>query len=375
MKDFWDDMGDVYDPLDLFDFDDDGEHDFLETMTAIDSFDDDSAEDGFGDDFGESFDDGFSDKEEGALSDGDFAEDSASEDDGDDYYVDRKRDEEEELINYFKAIPFRTKTIKNRKISAVSWLFYLIKRADDMDGHDLDIKRCLFILQNDCLIADYMDADNGFEYSLKEAILESGLLPADFKENYGENYYIYELLEHCLDMSPKLFLDVWQWIMKEFAPYEEFDPEFIGEMIVRPFFMYIDESAEKEHQYYGLLLQYFSKHPEMLDKMISRMKSSHSSFAYLLHEALTHGHKEFVGRVFALLFPQKNMPANEKTWTMKVLVRVCCQDEDIGCDEIKFLLGFMQDFKQSQNFLIRRESPKWEADLREKLEDLEWISF
>ncbi len=53
MKDFRDDMGDVYDPLDLFDFDGDGEHDFLETMTAIDAYEggsDDGFDDGFGDD-------------------------------------------------------------------------------------------------------------------------------------------------------------------------------------------------------------------------------------------------------------------------------------------------------------------------------------
>lgn len=58
MKDFRDDMGDVYDPLDLFDFDGDGEHDFLETMTAIDAYEG-SSDDGFDDGFGESFDDGF----------------------------------------------------------------------------------------------------------------------------------------------------------------------------------------------------------------------------------------------------------------------------------------------------------------------------
>lgn len=57
MKDFWDVMGDMYDPLDLFDFDDDGKHDFWETMTAIDSFDD-SLDDGFDD----SFDDDFGDE-------------------------------------------------------------------------------------------------------------------------------------------------------------------------------------------------------------------------------------------------------------------------------------------------------------------------
>lgn len=58
MKDFRDDMGGVYDPLDLFDFDGDGEHDFLETMTAIDAYED-SVDDGFDEGFGESFDDGF----------------------------------------------------------------------------------------------------------------------------------------------------------------------------------------------------------------------------------------------------------------------------------------------------------------------------
>lgn len=60
MKDFWDDMGDAYDPFDLFDFDGDGEHGFLETMTAIDAYED-SVENGFDDGFGESFDDGFGD--------------------------------------------------------------------------------------------------------------------------------------------------------------------------------------------------------------------------------------------------------------------------------------------------------------------------
>ncbi len=66
MKDFWDDMGETYDPLDLFDFDGDGEHDYLETMTAIDAYEggsddgfDDGSDDGFDDGFGESFDDGF----------------------------------------------------------------------------------------------------------------------------------------------------------------------------------------------------------------------------------------------------------------------------------------------------------------------------
>ena len=52
MKDFRDDMGGVYDPLDLFDFDGDGEHDFLETMTAIDAYED-SVDDGFDEDFGD----------------------------------------------------------------------------------------------------------------------------------------------------------------------------------------------------------------------------------------------------------------------------------------------------------------------------------
>lgn len=58
MKDFRDDMGGAYDPLDLFDFDGDGEHDFLETMTAIDAYEGGS-DDGFDDGSGESFDDGF----------------------------------------------------------------------------------------------------------------------------------------------------------------------------------------------------------------------------------------------------------------------------------------------------------------------------
>ena len=42
MKDFWDKTGKIYDPFGVFDFDGDGEHDFAETMTAVDYFDEDT---------------------------------------------------------------------------------------------------------------------------------------------------------------------------------------------------------------------------------------------------------------------------------------------------------------------------------------------
>ena len=372
MKDFWDDMGGVYDPLDLFDFDGDGEHDFLETMTAVDAYESGS-DDGFDDGFGESFDDGFGDEAEGedALNGDDFTEDAMSDDDREDCYVARKRDEEEELINYFKVLPFKSEKSREQKIDAVESLFYWIERADGIDDQGVNIKRCLFILQNDCVAADYLDIYFGFNSALHRAIFDSGLLPADFKENYGDDQTTFGLLIDCLDMSPKLFFDVWDWVMKEFAPYEQYDPKFIGDMIKQPFFLCERGTTDAERQYFDSLLQYFSGEPEMLDMAISMMKESTFGLPYLLHYALTNGHKEFVGRVIELLLSQKTMPAKEKTGAMKVLIEKCCQNEDIGRDEIEFLLRFMPEFKQSHNFLILRESPKWETTLREKLEDLE----
>ena len=63
------------------------------------------------------------------------------------------------------------------------------------------------------------------------------------------------------------------------------------------------------------------------------------------------------------------MPAKEKTCALRILTDFCCDEGDT--DEIRYLLEFIPACKASENFLLHRESPKWEADLLEALQEQE----
>lgn len=367
MKDFWDKTGKIYDPFDVFDFDGDGEHDFAETMTAVDYFDEDdgAGADEYADEDADEYDGGGDEYAEDAGGESAAPAGGAGERDGRDPEQERQR-----LLRYFGAAPCKTEAIRQRKLFAVEHYFDLIESGEADKGAQERKELCRFVLQSSCVAADYLEAFVGFHGMIEEAIFDSGLLPENFVENYGNKQNMHGLLFDCFDMDPALFFKVWLWLMQEFAPYRKYDPDTIDTVSGFVFDVRISDMEDEAcSAYFEMILSYFAKHDELLVRVIGELERLDYCIPFLFYHAITHGYRKVFARMIELILPQKKMPAKEKTCALRILTDFCCDEGDT--DAIRYLLEFIPACKASENFLLHRESPKWEADLLEALQEQE----
>ena len=215
-RDFWEDIGKIYDPFSFFDDDEDG-HDRGEALEAAD------------------FEDAVDEYERRTFGTGDCADDEEGEDDEEDdgaadqaaagiagayggagvgacgaagvEAVGADGDDAgcigegayKALVRRIEAEPCADEEVRARRLNAAFMLCY---HTGEQDAEMR--RRSRFILRNRGLpAADYLSAASGFE--IGKAVWGLYPLPADFAENYGRQVYWYFLYENLLDcdFSPR----------------------------------------------------------------------------------------------------------------------------------------------------------------------------
>ena len=273
-RDFWEDIGKIYDPFSFFDDDEDG-HDRGEALEAAD------------------FEDAVDEYERRTFGAGDCADDEEDEDDEED---DGAADQAaagiagacaaagveavgaggadgddagcigegayKALVRRIEAEPCADEEVRARRLNAAFMLCY---HTGEQDAEMR--RRSRFILRNRGLpAADYLSAASGFE--IGKAVWGLYPLPADFAENYGRQVYWYFLYENLLDCDFSLALRVWLWVYEQFAPYAAYDRYAIRQTVDM---LLCDDHTEVDYAAFRILLGHYlgpnwlDLHPEDRD--------------------------------------------------------------------------------------------------------------
>lgn len=84
-----------------------------------------------------------------------------------------------------------------------------------------EIKKCEFILSQSCVAARYLTVYDGFLYS--QAVKENFSLPIEVPDEDEEVVNFFDdLFLEIAEENSKLAVDIWEWLIKEFAPYREY---------------------------------------------------------------------------------------------------------------------------------------------------------
>ncbi len=84
-----------------------------------------------------------------------------------------------------------------------------------------EIKKCEFILSQSCVAARYLTIYDGFLFA--QAVKENFPLPVDVQDEDEEvKNFFDDLFLEIAEQNVSLAVDIWVWLIKEFAPYREF---------------------------------------------------------------------------------------------------------------------------------------------------------
>ena len=84
-----------------------------------------------------------------------------------------------------------------------------------------EIKKCEFILSQSCIAARYLTIYDGFLFA--QAVKENFSLPFDVPDEDDEiKTYFDDLFLEIAEENVILAVDIWVWLIKEFAPYKEY---------------------------------------------------------------------------------------------------------------------------------------------------------
>lgn len=266
--DMFDDLGDLLDPLDIFDFDRDGMHSATETLMAEDFLCDDESESS----------DDESDWESSFKDDSEFGIDPDDYDDEDEYMeaLEEARAQKGEDNNFLsKSADFSDRKerttnydeyMTQRKKDAVEDLGYR-NGKEEKDQYDLEaIERCNFILNNsDVVASNYLTYHGEFLYV--QAIQDHFKLPFDFPiEDTEVQTPFSQYLSEMVISNLALALDTWAWCLREFKPYVQYEEDKKIDDLTKFALAQINDDLDDDcHLEF---IDYLEKHGEFLNDLV-----------------------------------------------------------------------------------------------------------
>ena len=345
-RDFWEDIGKIYDPFSFFDDDEDG-HDRGEALEAAD------------------FEDAVDEYERRTFGTGDCADDEEGEDDEEDDGAAEQaaagiagagggagvgacgaadqaaagiagacaaagveavgaggadgddagcigEGAYKALVRRIEAEPCADEEVRARRLNAAFMLCY---HTGEQDAEMR--RRSRFILRNRGLpAADYLSAASGFE--IGKAVWGLYPLPADFAENYGRQVYWYFLYEHLLDCDFSLALRVWLWVYEQFAPYAAYDRYAIRQTVDM---LLCDDHTEVDYAAFRILLfGYCAAHPGFARSLAGHCEEEPHGFITTVREAVGCGQGDVAKELVEGFLAAPRIVPIQKVRTLRSLV-------------------------------------------------------
>ena len=348
-RDFWEDIGKIYDPFSFFDDDEDG-HDRGEALEAADfedavdeyerrtfgagdCADDDEEDDGAAEQAAAGIAGAYGGAGVGACGAADQAAAGiagacaaagveavgaagveavgAGGADGDDAGC-IGEGAYKALVRRIEAEPCADEEVRARRLNAAFMLCY---HTGEQDAEMR--RRSRFILRNRGLpAADYLSAASGFE--IGKAVWGLYPLPADFAENYGRQVYWYFLYENLLDCDFSLALRVWLWVYEQFALYAAYDRYAIRQTVDM---LLCDDHTEVDYAAFRILLfGYCAAHPGFARSLAGHCEEEPHGFITTVREAVGCGQGDVAKELVEGFLAAPRIVPIQKVRTLRSLV-------------------------------------------------------
>lgn len=340
-KDFWDDIGDAYDPFGVFDDEGDG-HDRGEALEAADFEDavDEYERRTFG--AGGGADEEGEDEERGA----DGAEWEAY----------------EALVQRIEAEPCADEGVRARRLDAA---FVLCHYTDESEDDAQMRRRSRFILENKGLIAADYCTSIGFE--IGEAVWALYPLPGGFAENYGRETDWPRLYDNLLDFDLALALRVWVWAYEQFAPYAAYDRHALEQSVEILLYDYkpdVDYAAFR-----ALLFDHCAAHPGFARSLPAHCDEQPSGFISAVRDAVDCGQGAVAKELVEGFLAAPRMTPIQK---VRMLRCVVADRMDGYFSRARWLRDVLLPMLRAEkNELVQRDLPRFERAVQGIFEEEE----
>ncbi len=380
-KDFLDEFYKMMDPLGIHDKDKDGHYDFFERAVVDEEEREmreayEKSQEKVTTDFGDDDEDDFSDELDDDIDEGDFENPHTKmlcNDDGDDDLddIDEVDDagESDSGISIELSISVSTRKpsadggVTSRREEAEGTLPYL-KSCRELDEQDrLRMRRCEFILSQNCIAAQYCDELYGFE--LVDAVVHGHGLPKEFTDYYSTDDILCDLMRKIAEYNVDLAVEIWAWLVKEFTPYACYDEE--GVQDITTFSLgYPDDMpkgfAEKVYDYIAANTEFFLS-------IIRERDSVLYGYEQFIFMALKRNNGTLAVQLLQGLLDDAKIKLGDKADMVSDLLDLCYTDTETGGMDA-FVSFILPRLKELKNPILDKRMVKWEKDIEEYKESL-----
>ena len=380
-KDFLDEFYKMMDPLGIHDKDKDGHYDFFE-RSVVDEEEREMQEayersqEKVTTDFGDDDEDELADDLDDDIDEDDFdvpqtkvAHYNDCDDDFED--LDELDDEDESEGGVSIQLSFSVSTRKpsadggvtSRREEAEGTLPYL-KSCGKLDEQDrLRMRRCEFILSQNCIAAQYCDELYGFE--LVDAVVHGHGLPKEFTDYYSTDDILCDLMRKIAEYDVDLAVEVWAWLVKEFTPYACYDEEGVQDITT----FSLGYPDDMPNGFAEKIYDYIVANTEFFLAIIRERDSLLYGYEQFIFMALKRDNSTLAVQLLQGVLDDTKIKLGNKADMVGDLLNLCYTDSETGGMNA-FVSFILPRLKELKNPILDKRIVKWEKDIEEYKESL-----
>lgn len=269
----------------------------------------------------------------------------------------------QEELDKIKQTDFENK----RKYEAA---YYLCELQQDIgyvpynSTKETEIEKCNFILTDESIAAKYLTVSDGFLYV--QAIKENFDLPIsvqdedeDVKNDFGE--FFIEVAEE----DPKLAVDIWAWVVKEFGEYKQYIKN--DWTIYNSIFTSISDYPD---EFLLLLIKKLGTDIKFCNALITENPQFPYGLVYIIAKSLETDNIKEAQVVFTAVAMNPNAKAKDMENLIYAIINECSNWEEVETME-KFKTSIIPIIKKMNSKRIQRLLPKFTEEIDSYIEQVE----
>jgi hypothetical protein len=226
---------------------------------------------------------------------------------------------------------------------------------------------CKFILDNadKIIAANYLSNNHGFIYA--QAIKDNFTLPCSLPdEDETKEMDFSDILLKLAKRDVSLSFDIWNWCLKQFLPYAQYDEFAEFDLTSNA----IDSFCDLSEEYKTKFIHYLDDNPDFCKMVIIESKKTAYCTPELIAGAIKYSLHTLADNIFKVELEKNYDDWKQINWLTKNVIFQCENYEELESMEY-FRDNLLPLVKAIQNGMVQDEIPEWEKSISDYIDRVE----
>lgn len=249
-------------------------------------------------------------------------------------------------------------SIEDRKQSARRKLSD-IKRYGERLYSDIEKRRCIFVLEDESLASNYCDTECGFLFL--EAIKDNLNIPNEFYDFYQLNQSVMDFMPKLADYDMDIAIQVWAWLVKEFAPFKEIDADGVESITIYTL-GYIESDMPKGFR--EKAYKYIVQHQVFFANVVKSLSIVIYDYNEFLYIAILNHDISFLNCLIDALLANKQIKLSCVFDVFEEVKENCLNYKNLYCIDI-FSENIIPKLESLDNYILNKKIGKWKREIND----------